>query len=103
MNNIIRFLNNKGISTIDTSFYSKIAEWNSWYVSNVRGFSSYRVYSGKGTYTRRRRKSLGMAKTVSEDIADLLLNEKVKITLSDERTGKFVDSILNHNNFQLCG
>ena len=103
MNNIIRFLTGKGINTIDASFYTKISEWNSWYVSNVRGFSYYRVYSGNGTYTRRRRKSLGMAKTVSEDIANLLLNERVKITLSDEGTGEYVNSILDNNNFKTQG
>lgn len=101
--NIIRFLNRKGIDTIDTSFYRKIDEWNSWYVSNVRNFSYYRVYSGQGTYTRHKRKSLGMAKTVSEDIASLLLNERVKITLSDKSTGEYVNKILNQNHFATKG
>lgn len=103
MNSIIRFLNNKGINTIDATFYTRIEMWNSWYVSNVRGFSSYKIYTGKGTYTRRRRKSLGMAKVVSEDIADLLLNEKVLITLSDSVTEKYVESVFKNNNFKTLG
>lgn len=101
--NIIKFLSSKGIDTIDSAFYKKIEEWNSWYISNVRNFSSYRVYSGKGTYTKRRRKSLGMAKKVCEDIADLLLNEKVKITLSDEKTAGYVNQVLCDNNFKTKG
>ena len=81
--NIFNYFKKAGIDTVDVSFYRKIAEWTSWYNSNVRNFSFYRVYTGHGTYSRRKRKSLGMAKKLSEDIADLLLNERVMITLDD--------------------
>ncbi len=101
--NIFNYFQKKGINTIDASFYRKVEEWKSWYNGNVRNFSYYRVYSGQGTYTRRKRKSLGMAKKLSEDIADLLLNERVKITLSDERTGDFVTQVLESNNFLVLG
>ena len=41
-----------------------------------------------------------MAKKVSEDIADLLLNEKVKITISrSDTTAEFVKNVLGENNF----
>lgn len=100
---IISYLQKKGIDTVDTSFYRKIDEWKSWYSSNVKNFSFYRVYSGQGTYSRRKRKSLGMAKKLSEDIADLLLNERVKITLSDEATGDFVQQVLEDNSFLVTG
>lgn len=101
--NIFDYFQKKGINTVDASFYRKIEEWKSWYNGNVRNFSFYRVYSGQGTYTRRKRKSLGMAKKLSEDIADLLLNERVKITLSDEKTGDFVAKVLENNNFLVLG
>ena len=81
--NIISYLNSRGIDTVDSSFYRRIEEWQSWYKARVKGFSFYRVYSGQGTYNKRRRKSLGMAKKVCEDSADLLLNEKVVITIDD--------------------
>ena len=68
--NIFNYFKKAGIDTVDVSFYRKIAEWTSWYNSNVRNFSFYRVYTGRGTYSRRKRKSLGMAKKLSEDIAD---------------------------------
>lgn len=101
--NIFNYFQRKGIDTLDPTFYRKIEEWQSWYNGNVRGFSFYRVHTGQGTYTRRKRKSLGMAKKVSEDIADLLLNERVKITISDERTAEFVNQVLEANHFLVLG
>ena len=85
---IFSYFQKKGIDTVDRSFYRMIALWESWYKGKVRNFTFYRIYSGKGTYSRKKRKSLGMAKKLSEDIADLLLNERVQITLSDEATHK---------------
>lgn len=101
--NIFSYFKKKGIDTVDAAFYRKIEEWRSWYVGNVRNFSHYRVYSGQGTYSRRKRKSIGMAKKLSEDIADLLLNERVKIVLSHELTGNFVQQVLEDNHFLVLG
>lgn len=78
--NIFTYLKKKGIDTVDSSFYTKIKLWDSWYRGNVAKFHSYRIYNGSGKHTNCRRKSLGMTKKVCEDIADLLLNEKVKNT-----------------------
>ena len=77
--NIFEYFKKKGIDTIDSSFYSKIAMWDSWYRANVKRFHQYRVYHGTGQYERCHRKSLGMAKKICEDISDLLLNERVTI------------------------
>lgn len=101
--NIFNYFKKAGIDTVDASFYRKIAEWVSWYEGNVRNFSFYKVYSGRGTYKRCRRKSMGMAKKLSEDIADLLLNERVTITLDDEATHNFVHQILDDNRFLVMG
>ena len=90
--NIFEYFKKKGIDTIDSSFYSKIAMWDSWYRANVKRFHQYRVYHGTGQYERCHRKSLGMAKKICEDISDLLLNERVTITIKDETTAKFVRS-----------
>ena len=70
--NIFNYFRKKGIDTVDASFYRKIEEWTSWYNSNVKQFTYYKVYSGRGTCKKCRRKSMGMAKKLSEDIADLL-------------------------------
>ena len=44
-----------------------------------------------------------MAKKLSEDMADLLLNERVTITLSDETTHNFVQQVLEENRFLVMG
>lgn len=101
--NIFDYFKAKGIDTVDSSFYAKINMWESWYRSNVKRFHQYRVYHGSGHYTRCQRKSLGMAKKLCEDIADLLLNERVKITLEDKSTEDFVQSVLAAANFSALG
>ena len=88
--NIFEYFKKKGIDTLDSSFYSKIDMWDSWYRSNVKKFHQYRIYHGASHYERCHRKSLGMAKKLCEDISDLLLNEKVKITIKDPTTDAFV-------------
>lgn len=101
--NIFTYFKNHGIDTIDSSFYSQIKVWESWYKGNVQKFHYYNVYNGKRR-VRCRRLSLGMAKKVSEDIADLLLNERVKITISkSDITATYVDSVLKKNKFQVKG
>lgn len=75
--------------------------WGDWYKSQVEGFHSYNYYNGITT-TEVERYSLGMAKTVAEDWANLLLNEKVEI-----RAGKDLDKVvketLDYNNFMVKG
>ena len=101
--NIFEYFKKKGIDTIDSSFYSKIAMWDSWYRSNVRKFHQFRVYHGSGQYERCHRKSLGMAKKICEDISDLLLNERVTITIKDATTAEYVRSVLDAANFTVQG
>lgn len=96
---IFDYFRKKGIDTADASFYRKISDWKGWYNSNVPRHSTYNVYTGQGAKVRRRRKSLGMAKMVCEDIADLLINEKVEIIIADDDTAEFVIRTLDENNF----
>lgn len=99
---IIRYLQKAGYDTIDRTFYSEIRKWKSWYRSNIRNFHKYRIYNGK-THITCKRLSLGMAKKVSEDMADLLLNERVQITIQDTVTHDYVMSVLKENNFSVQG
>ena len=101
--NIFTYLKKKGIDTVDSSFCSQIKLWDSWYRGNVAKFHHYRIYNGSGKHTNCRRKSLGMAKKVCEDVADLLLNEKVKITIGDTKTSEFVNKVLKDANFSVKG
>lgn len=97
-----KYLNNAGYDTVDASFYSLIRVWKSWYVGDVNKFHRYKMYNGK-EHVPCRRLSLGMAKKLSEDIADLLLNERVQITIQDEATNQFVMNVLDDNNFSVIG
>lgn len=95
---IIRILRDKGFDTIPESFYTQIGIWKSWYDGNVKNFHSYTVYNGQKT-VQCRKYTMGMGKKVAEDWANLLLNEKVEITLEGEREQAFFDSVCNENNF----
>lgn len=97
-NAIVQKLTELGYATIPEAFYSKVAEWKSWYQGNVKGFHSYRVRNGENV-VKCKRYSLGMGKKLCEDWANLLMNEKVQITLEGQREQEFVDRILTENNF----
>ena len=101
--NIFSYFKNKGIDTLDPSFYKQIEVWRSWYNSNVKKFHKYKVYRGNGTSVDCTRYALGMAKKVSEDMADLLLNEKVTITIADKTTDDFVKNCLEDNTWEELG
>ena len=97
-NAVIVKLNELGYTTIPLAFYGKVAEWKSWYQGNVKGFHSYPVRNGESVVNCKRY-SLGMAKKVCEDWANLLMNEKVKITLEGQKEQEFIDRVLAENNF----
>lgn len=99
---ITKYLAELGYDTIDKSYYSLIEVWKSWYRSKVGKFHTYRIYSGS-SYIRCKRHAMGMAKKVAEDMADVLLNEHVNITISDEDTDKYVKKVLEDNNWTVLG
>lgn len=101
--NIFSYFKDNGIDTLDPTFYRQIEVWRSWYNSNVKKFHRYKVYRGNGSSVNCTRYSLGMAKKVCEDMADLLLNERVLITIADETTDKFVKKVLTDNTFEELG
>ncbi len=101
--NIFSYFRNKGIDTLDPSFYRQIEVWRSWYHSNVRKFHRYKVYRGNGGSVGCTLYALGMAKKVCEDMADLLLNERVTITIADAATDAFVKKILEANTWSELG
>ena len=97
-NAVILKLNELGYTTIPEAFYSKVDEWKSWYQGNVKGFHNYRVRNGE-SMVNCKRYSLGMGKKLCEDWANLLMNEKVQITLEGQKEQEFIDRILTENNF----
>ena len=102
MNNsaIIQKLKQLGYSTIPEAFYSSVDMWKSWYQGDVKNFHNYRIRNGEN-FVKCKRYSLGMAKKLCEDWANLLMNEKVKITLEGTKEQEFVDRILTENNFEV--
>lgn len=98
MTDIINILKSMGYSTVPASFYGDVAVWKSWYDGDVRSFHRYQVYNGL-QHVDCRRYTMGMAKKVAEDWANLLLNEKVKITLEGTAEQDFFDSVCKANNF----
>lgn len=66
---------------------SNVNRWDQWYSGYVPSFHQYSVYNGKKCNVMRM-SSLQMAKKVSEDWADLLFNERVGITLIDDKSNE---------------
>ena len=89
-----------GFKTCPEDFYGHIDEWKEWYDGDVEKFHHYRVYNGQKTINCDRY-GLGMAKKVCEDWANLLLNEKVKITLEGDKEQEFFDQVCKDNRFQV--
>lgn len=63
---------------------SLISLWAKWYKGKVPSFHNYTIYNGNNPI-KLSKKSLGMAKKVSEDWASLLMNEKVQIVVKDNK------------------
>jgi A118 family predicted phage portal protein len=95
---IIEKLKELGFATISEDFYRKVQEWKSWYVGDVKGFHRYKVRNGT-SMVRCKRYTLNMGKKIPEDWANLLMNEKVKITLEGQKEQAFVDRVFTENNF----
>lgn len=95
---IVQKLKELGYDTVPESFYDSISAWKSWYDGDVKDFHNYTVFNGIGR-VKCHRYTMGMAKKVSEDWANLLMNEKVSITLEGEAEQAFFDMVCMDNNF----
>lgn len=97
---IIATLKDLGYKTIDAGWYNYVDMWQKWFKGNVEGFHDYRVWNGMQMVDCHRY-SLGMAKKVCEDWANLLMNEKVKITLEGDAEQEFIDEVFAANDFEV--
>lgn len=97
---IIKKLNQLGYHTLPGEWYDRVDEWKQWYVGDVKAFHTYRRYNGNN-WRKAHRASMGMAKKVCEDWANLLMNEKVKVTLEGEKEQAFVDQVFDNNNLRV--
>lgn len=93
------FLKSKGYNTDDIDYMKPyIVECESWYKNKVRSFQNYYVFNGEKKVNCKRY-TLGMAKKVCEDYANLLLNEKVDFRVGNEAENKVFNDLLNENDF----
>ena len=99
--NVVRnYLIKRKYNVASNETYDHINEWLDWYQNDVEKFHHYSLYNGM-VMTKQERYKLGMAKTVCEDWANLLLNEKVSI-----KAGSYEErlrGILRSNNFYTRG
>lgn len=97
---INQYLQKLGYNPPGDETYAHIQEWMEWYQGDVEKFHKYKIFTGAVTKEERRHQ-LGMAKKVSEDWANLVLNEKVSIKAG--RYEKRLNEILERNNFRVRG
>lgn len=100
--NIVEVLERLGYATVDSDYRENINTWLSWYRGKVEHFHDYQVFNGVST-RKVERASLGMAKIVCEDFANLLLNERVIIGADDERVDEIITHALKANRFEVEG
>ena len=100
--NLKDFFESKGYSIKEKENYDGyIEKWDSWYRGKVKKFHSYWIYNRPGHKVKRERRSMQMAKKVCEDWADLLFDEKVRITLSDEADNKTLQDLIQNLNLMV--
>lgn len=102
MKAVTQYLIGRGYGCVQDDYYVQIALWQKWYGGKVPAVHNYTQYNGK-KHLRRTRKTLGLAKTVSEDWANLLLNEKFQIGVDKASAKKKIDAVLADNQFAMRG
>lgn len=102
MSLITEWLRKNGYSPPADEVYADIEKWHQWYLADVKSFYSYTVFNGKKTINCKR-KTLGMARQSCQDWADLLLNEKVKISCNQQAATDFVVDVMDKNSFWVRG
>ena len=98
MPDIKKYLNSAGYTTVPDKCYENIQTWLSWYCGKVNSFHTYNQYNGKAN-VKRSRASLGMAKCVCEDWANLLMNEHVSVNVCRKKADTFLKNVFDNNNF----
>ena len=86
----------KSLTLYDNDAYLDM--WKGWYKGKSDKFHNYTIYNGKKSI-HMERLSLGMAKKVCEDWANLLVNEKTDIVLSTETAQNTLNEILRDCRF----
>lgn len=96
-----KYLRTSGRNVAYIDYSARIQNYLAWY-RGATAWHDYFIFNGENAIPQKRA-CLGMAKTVCEDWASLELNEKVEIVLEDVNSQKFVDGVLEKNNFAVMG
>ena len=90
LNNIDGYIKSEiGINRTLAEESSMTTTWYEWYKGFVKKFHRYQVYND-GQYLDLDKLSLGMAKKVCEDWADLLINKETDIVIKDKEKLKTI-------------
>lgn len=82
------------------SHIKSVKEYSQWYYGIVESFHKYYIFNGdKKVY--KNRYSLCLPKKICENFADLICNEKTKISLSSDSATNKLNEILDDNSFYI--
>lgn len=91
---VIDYINRKYNKDVKKSvMYDKISEWRHWLEGNVRGFHEYERkmdLNNNDSFAKVKRHKTNMLLKGAEDWASILLNEKTRIVIEDEKSNEFV-------------
>ena len=87
---VIHWLNREYGLDLNPAYYACVARWESWWRGYYKPFHQYQEMGMDGAPAPRRLYSLRMAKKVCEDWANLLLNDKLTVTVSHRASGEFL-------------
>lgn len=87
---VIAWINNKLNINLSSEYYSDYIDvWEKWWEGFYKPFHEYQFNNGK-YISNREMFTLRMGKKVCEDWASILLNEKTKIIIDDNKTNVFI-------------
>ncbi len=88
------------ISIVETTeMYNAILKWKAQYQGYYKDWHDIPAYSINKPAGRRTMMSMQMPKHVSQELANLVFNEKVTISIDNEAFGNEIETILQENNF----
>jgi A118 family predicted phage portal protein len=102
-NSITSLIRSAGYVTVRPGFYDLMQDWKTWYRGKVSKFHTYKIHQAKGQSNCVEMRSLGMAKKVCEDWANLLFNEKTYVTISEQGLQNAFQAAIDFNNFDVLG
>ncbi len=92
MIDVYKILSDEGYENVKEikEYQKNINQWNNWWRGYDKSFHEYQVKQANGELKKLQRKSMKMAKTISEDWANFLLNEKTYIKVDDKESQEWL-------------